>query len=293
MISLLIAVSVAVLTFGSGILGLYLQRRLPKEHMSGGSRDMILAVIGLVTLLLALVLGTIVGNSYAFFAAQKSGLETFASRALMVDQALAEYGPEAKAGARPAERGAGPELRAVLARARTLTPEAQVEEALVRWRAIPTSFNARPATPGAKGGARRRQTQHGAAGADPAADVLQLVSPLASSLLIVVVLWSMFLFLGFGVLSGSNTTTIVALAMGAISVASAVYLIQRPQRALFRRLSRFAGGARADDRGDRQIAGGLPRRLRESNGIVTNLAPSRAPPHACASAAVRKKEQQP
>ncbi len=55
---------------------------------------------------------------------------------------------------------------------------------------------------------------------------LQLVSPLASSLLIVVVVWSMFLFLGFGVLSGSNTTTVVALAMGAISVASAVYQIR-------------------------------------------------------------------
>ncbi len=54
---------------------------------------------------------------------------------------------------------------------------------------------------------------------------LQLISPIASSLLIVVVAWSTFLFLGFGVLSGLNTTTVVALAMGAISVASAVYLI--------------------------------------------------------------------
>jgi hypothetical protein len=43
-----------------------------------------------------LVLGTLVGNTYAFFAMQKSELETMASRALLVDQALAEYGPEAK-----------------------------------------------------------------------------------------------------------------------------------------------------------------------------------------------------
>lgn len=57
---------------------------------------MILAVIGLLTLLLALVLGTLVGNTYSFFAMQKSELETMASRALLVDQALAEYGPEAK-----------------------------------------------------------------------------------------------------------------------------------------------------------------------------------------------------
>ncbi len=94
--SVLIAIFVAVLTFGSGILGLFFERRLPKEHMSGGSREMILAVIGLVTLLLALVLGTLVGNTYAFFATQKSELETYASRALLLDRALAHYGPEAK-----------------------------------------------------------------------------------------------------------------------------------------------------------------------------------------------------
>jgi hypothetical protein len=78
--SVLIAIFVAVLTFGSGILGLFFERRLPKEHMSGGSREMILAVIGLVTLLLALVPGTLVGNTYAFFATQKSELETHRER---------------------------------------------------------------------------------------------------------------------------------------------------------------------------------------------------------------------
>jgi hypothetical protein len=94
--SISIAVAVAFLTFGSGLLGLYLQKRLPQTHLSGGSKDMILAVIGLLTLLLAQVFGTFVGNTYAFFAMQKSELETMASRALLVDQALAQYGPEAK-----------------------------------------------------------------------------------------------------------------------------------------------------------------------------------------------------
>ena len=75
MTSILIAVAVAILTFGSGLVGLYLQKRLPEHHMSGCSKDMILAVIGLVTLLLALVLGTLVGNTYALFAMQKSELE--------------------------------------------------------------------------------------------------------------------------------------------------------------------------------------------------------------------------
>ena len=66
---------------------------------------------------------------------------------------------------------------------------------------------------------------------------LQLSSPVAWSLVISVVLWSMFLFWGIGVLSGTNPTTIVALALGAISVASAMFLVldlTQPYSGLFR-----------------------------------------------------------
>ncbi len=54
---------------------------------------------------------------------------------------------------------------------------------------------------------------------------LQLASPVTWLLLIIVVAWAMFLFWGFGVLSGSNPTTIAVLGLGAISVASAIFLI--------------------------------------------------------------------
>jgi cytosine/adenosine deaminase-related metal-dependent hydrolase len=66
---------------------------------------------------------------------------------------------------------------------------------------------------------------------------LQLASPIGSSLLIFVVLWAMFLFCGFGVLSGANTTTIVALGMGSFAVGSAGFLIidmSEPYGGLFR-----------------------------------------------------------
>ena len=66
---------------------------------------------------------------------------------------------------------------------------------------------------------------------------LQLSSPVAWSLVTSVIIWSMFLFCGFGVLSGANPTTIIALAFGAISVASAMFLIldlTQPYSGLFR-----------------------------------------------------------
>ena len=66
---------------------------------------------------------------------------------------------------------------------------------------------------------------------------LQLASPISWSLVFIVVAWSLFLFCGFGVLSGSNPTTIAVLGLGAISVASAIFLIldlSQPHSGLFR-----------------------------------------------------------
>jgi hypothetical protein len=66
---------------------------------------------------------------------------------------------------------------------------------------------------------------------------LQLSSPAAWPLVTSVILWSRFLSCGFGVLSGTNPRTIIALAFGAISVASAMFLIldlTQPYSGLFR-----------------------------------------------------------
>jgi hypothetical protein len=94
MSNVFVSAFVGVLTFGLGLLGLYLKRRVPERHMSTGSRDMIGAVIGLLSLLLALVLGTLVGSAYGFFASQKADIETLCARALELDLAFRQYGPE-------------------------------------------------------------------------------------------------------------------------------------------------------------------------------------------------------
>src|SRR5271167_425998 len=91
-----IAIFVTVLTFAGGLAGLYVQKMLPERHSVEKSRDMIGSVMGLVTLLLALVLGTIVGSAYFFTATQQGELQALAAQAIQFDEALAQYGPEAK-----------------------------------------------------------------------------------------------------------------------------------------------------------------------------------------------------
>ena len=238
MTSVFIAGAVAVLAFGSGLVGLYLQKRLPEHHMSGGSKDMILAVIGLVSLLPALVLGTLVGKTYEFFTTQKSELETMASRVLLVDQALAQYGPEAKL-VRDKLKEAVTQSYDLFWRGVDSDPaQLKVDVALARWQAMTNSLNSLdPATAVKKEALAAAKLNLGLMEQTRLLMSLQLSSAVAWSLVISVIGWSMFLFCGFGVRSGTNPTTVAALALGAISVASAMFLIldlSQPYSGLFR-----------------------------------------------------------
>src|SRR5580693_9011457 len=86
---LLICVLIFVLFMVAGYAGLALQTRLVDEHKTGETK----AVVGL---LLALVLGTLIGVSWGYFSAQRTNLENFSAQILRLDQALGQFGPETK-----------------------------------------------------------------------------------------------------------------------------------------------------------------------------------------------------
>lgn len=228
MMTVWISLGVAALTFGFGMAGLYLQTLLPEGHTSDRSRDMIGAIVGLLSLLLALVLGTLIGSAYSFYSTQKSEMETFASRALQLDLALAEFGPETAA----ARAG----MKETLTRVRRMLwwrdapgnvkPDFTVAEPLRPLKAMDEYVaSLDPKTPAQK------QFQAAAAGHASAMEEtrflisLQLASPVSWPLVVIVVSWAMILFCGFGVLSRINATTIAALGFGAFAVGSALFLI--------------------------------------------------------------------
>ncbi len=237
MTTIFISIAVGALTFGLGVFGLYLQKLLPENHMSTGAREMIGAIMGLVTLLLALVLGTLVGSAYGFFAVQKANVETLGARAIQLDMALVQFGPEAQ----PLRDG----LKGALQRSyHTIwggdadPKELEVESYLPMFMRMNQGVALLdPKTPA--------QTQLvGTIGANVAIIEqtrllmsLQLASPVSWPLLDIVVSWAMLLFCGFGVLSRFNATSVVALAFGSFAVASAVFLIlelNEPFTGLFR-----------------------------------------------------------
>lgn len=226
MTTILISIAIAVVTFAGGYIGLGMRKLLPEQHSVDNSREMIGSVMGLVTLLLALVLGTIVGSAYFFSSTQQSELQAFSSHALQLDKALAQYGPETK----PTRD----KLKENLTRGYELfwgsgdvDPEKlSVATAIAGLQPMDDYLNSLDAkTPEQQKAATAASTHYGQIVQTRLMMSLQLANPISRPLLVVVVIWSFFLFCGFGLLSKSNATTLSALAFGAIAVASAIFLI--------------------------------------------------------------------
>jgi hypothetical protein len=65
------------------------------------------AVVGLVTLVLALVLGLLIWTAFRVYSAQKSSIQTLAINGLKFDEALADYGSDAAERRRILRQGPG------------------------------------------------------------------------------------------------------------------------------------------------------------------------------------------
>jgi hypothetical protein len=78
---------VAVLTFASGLLGFFLQWLLPVQYIAD-AKGMIGSIIGLITLLLALVLGLLVWTSYGVYTNQNTESQSLGPLILKLDFAL-------------------------------------------------------------------------------------------------------------------------------------------------------------------------------------------------------------
>ena len=99
-----------------------MQTRLLPHHKSGETKGVVGQISGLVSLLLALVLGTLIGVSFAYYSAQRTNLENFSAQVLRLDQALGAIWTRDQAVPRPAQSGNRESLCDYLGRRFASTP---------------------------------------------------------------------------------------------------------------------------------------------------------------------------
>ena len=219
------AIAVALITFGASAVGMALQWVVPVDVLTA-SKGSVGAIAGLVTLLLALVLGLLVFTAFSVFTTQQSEARGLGPVVIELDVLLEEYGPEAIRGRVGLREALGRSRRRFFGDVRH-SPQAHTFEetrATMHW--MNTYFDSLQPS-------MERQRQLLTSAKDLAKKFAetqwlmtrQLANPFPPYLVVVVVCWASALFLGNGLVAPPNVVSVLAHLIGASAVASAIFLI--------------------------------------------------------------------
>ncbi len=92
---LLISLLVFVLIFGGALAGMAVRPWLSENHLNSDSKDVVKLTAGLIGTLAALVLGLLIASAKGTFDQKTSQVRQITSTVILLDDLLAQYGPEA------------------------------------------------------------------------------------------------------------------------------------------------------------------------------------------------------
>jgi hypothetical protein len=219
------SIAAAATTFGASLVGMALQWVVPAQVLTE-AKGPVGAMVGLVTLLLALVLGLLVFTAFSIFTTQQSEAYSLGPVVIELDVVLEQYGPEAIRGRVGLREALGRSRRRFFGDAKRGPQAHTFEETRATMHWMNTYFDSlQPST--------ERQRQLLVSARDLAKHFAetqmlmtrQLANPFPPYVLVVVVCWASALFLGNGLVATPNAITVAAHLAGAIAIASAIFLI--------------------------------------------------------------------
>ena len=215
---------VFALVFGSALLAMFVHSKLPEDHLSSDSKDVVKLGVALIATMSALVLSLLIASAKTAFDTRSNQLVQASADIILLDRALARYGPETKEarsllqrsvaetidrfwpaeGAKPLaiDPGTSP-VEAVFDKIDALTPQNDEKRAL--------------------------RSQAETMALDVGRTRLLLFEHLGTSIpvpfLVVLVFWLCIIFASFGLFAPRNATVVAVLCVCALSVAGAIFLI--------------------------------------------------------------------
>lgn len=223
----IVSLVVAATVFGGSLFAMYAARVLPDSHFSAEARDVIKLAMALIATLVALVLGLMIATAKGTYDSQASAIRQLSANVLLLDRDLSEFGPEAQQprdllrevaalmlqrlwpadGAAPASLAPGesrPQMDEFLREVTSLSPQSEMQQFLKTQALRLTSELAQ---------ARLLIYVQGA-------------SELPLPFLVVMAIWLIVLFGGYGLIAARNPTVLFFLLACTLSVSGAVFLIE-------------------------------------------------------------------
>jgi hypothetical protein len=212
-------------TFGAALAALYIRERLPAHHVEGESKDLVKLVMGLIATITALVLGLLISSAHSSYDAQEAELQQLSVHLFQIDRVLAHYGPAAN--------GLRVELKQMaIADMARIWPE---DGNKVKYAPMSVQMEAERIFDGISSlpvnndlerwGQNRALQLLSSVGETRRLLTAQAQGSLSWQFLLVLISWLTLLFFGFGLCARLNPTVVVALFVGSLSIAGAIFLI--------------------------------------------------------------------
>jgi hypothetical protein len=215
---------VFALVFGSALLAMFVHSALPEEHLSGDSKDVVKLGIALIATMSALVLSLLVASAKSAFDTRSNQLVEASADMILLDRALARYGPETK-------EARSLLLRSVASTIERFWPAEGAKRIAIDPAASPVDalYNKIETLSPQSDLQRSMQSQALTLAGAVARTRLLLFEHLGTSIpipfLVVLVFWLCIIFASFGLFAPRNATVITVLCVCALSVAGAIFLI--------------------------------------------------------------------
>jgi hypothetical protein len=214
------------ISVGTGV-GMVLGRGRVAHHLDPETRDILKMSLGTIATLTALVLGLLIAASKGTYDTQAAAVREIAADVLMIDRILTFYGPEAK-GARGALRDLAAEMSRHIYSIKDSPGFIRVNMEEVYNEIVGLS----PRNDAQRGLKERAVGMMPELGRTRLRMVTRGGGSVPTPFLVVLGFWLVILFLGYGVLAPRNVTASVAVAVCALSVAGALFLILELDRPL-------------------------------------------------------------
>lgn len=214
------------LILGGALIGVGLRRALPEHHLADDTKDVVRLGTGLIGTIAALVLGLLIASASSSFQTQSGYVQRMAANIILVDNLLAQYGPEAQPARELMRRAVGllveriwRENSSASATQAPFRATAAAEDAFAKIQQLPAQTEV-------QGLLKSRAVE---LSVDLAQTRLLLLEQAGGSFptpfLAVLIFWLSMIFASFGLFSRLNPVAVGALLICALSASGAIFLI--------------------------------------------------------------------
>jgi hypothetical protein len=212
--------------FAGGLLGLGLQKLLPGHHLSRETQDVVKLSAGMIATLTALVLGLLVSSAKSSFDAANNGIVQGGAKFILLDRALARYGPEAKPAREQLQRAVAGGIARVWPQEKTGVSALTAFERSNGLELVQDALHElAPQNDAQRQALAQAQQLMGELSQSRWLLIEQEQNQLPLPLLLILVFWLTLLFVSFGLFAPPNVTVLTVLFVGACAVSVAIFLV--------------------------------------------------------------------